>query len=99
MSDNFTETEKPKDKTNVPELLVQPLPPDDPLLFQIFFLAQDQNQSVEVVETGELDFWELIQRLKNGESVFIKYTNQETLEYHSKKNKGNENKPWYFNHY
>ena len=97
MSDNFTETEKPQNKTNAPELLVQPLPPDDPLLFQIFFLAQNQNQSVEVVETDKLDFGAIIQRLKSGESVFIKYANQETLEFRSKKNKGNEHKPWYFN--
>lgn len=80
MSDNFTETEKPQNKTDAPELLVQPLPPDDPLLFQIFFLAQNQNQSIEVVETDDIYFGEIIQRLKNGESVFIKYKNSETFE-------------------
>jgi len=97
MSDNFTETEKPQNKTNAPELLVQPLPPDDPLLFQIFFLAQNQSQNVEVVETDKLDFGAIIQRLKNGESVFIKYKNSETFESIQKIDEERENKPWYFN--
>ena len=97
MSDNFTETEKPQDKTDAPKLIVQSLPLDDPILFQIFFLAHDQSQSVEVVETAEIDFGEIIQRLKSGESVFIKYANQETIESRSRVNKWNEHKPWYFN--
>jgi hypothetical protein len=97
MSNNFTETEKPQDKTGAPELRVQSLPPDDLLLFQIFFLAQDQSRDVEVIETDELDFGEIIQRLKNGESVFIKYKNSETFEPIQKIDEEREKKPWYFN--
>ncbi|MCK4884977.1 hypothetical protein KAS24_02790, partial [Candidatus Bathyarchaeota archaeon] len=65
--------------------------------FQIFFLAQDQSRDVEVIETDELDFGEIIQRLKNGESVFIKYKNSETFEPIQKIDEEREKKPWYFN--
>jgi len=86
MSDNATDTVE----TN------KPVTPD--LMFQIFFLSQDQNQSVEVVETEEIDFGEVIQRLKMGESVFIKYKNPEILESYSKTNKEQAQEFWYFNH-
>ncbi|MCW4015335.1 MAG: hypothetical protein NWF06_03110 [Candidatus Bathyarchaeota archaeon] len=69
-----------------------------PLRFQIFFLAQDQSQSVEVLETDDIDFWEIIQRLKTGESVFIKYTNQQTIESDSRTHNEENQKLWYFNH-
>jgi hypothetical protein len=45
---------------------------DTTLLFQLFFLQDDYNQSVEVEETQNIDFKELIKRLNRGESVFIK---------------------------
>ena len=96
MSDDVTEAVK-TNKPVAPELLFQsPLPPDVPSLFQIFFLSQDQDQSVEVVETEEIDFGEIIERLKLGESVFIKNKNPEMLESRSKMNK--EKNLWYFNH-
>jgi len=75
-----------------------PVSSDNPLLFQIFFLTHDQSQSVEVVETDEIDFGEIIQHLNMGESVFIQHKNQETLESRSRKTKEAEQKPWYFNH-
>lgn len=50
-------------------------------------MAQDQIQSGEVVETGEIDFGDVIYRLKMGESVFIKSKNHENLESNSKVNK------------
>jgi len=86
MNNNVTETVK----TN------KPVAPD--LLFQIFFLSQDQNQSVEVVETEQINIGEIIQHLKMGESVFIKYKNPEILESHSRTNK-EEEQNWYFTHY
>lgn len=98
MSKKFTETGKPHDKNVAPELLMQSPTPNNPLLFQIFFLAQDQSQSVEIVETDKINFGEITQRLKMGESVFIKHKNQETLESHSRANKEEEQKLWYFNH-
>ena len=81
MSNNFTGTGKPRDEQFPPEILMpHAVSSDNPLLFQIFFLAQDQSQSVEIVETDEIDFGEITQRIKSGESVFIKNKNQETLE-------------------
>jgi hypothetical protein len=69
---------------------------DNRLMFQIFFLAQNQSQDVEVVETDEIDFGEITQRLKLGESVFIKYKNQEIHEPHSGIDKEGEHSSWYF---
>jgi hypothetical protein len=39
--------------------------------FQIFFLKNDKNQSVEVAEVDEIDFEEVKSRLERGESVYI----------------------------
>jgi len=38
---------------------------------QLFFLKNDETQSVEVVEPDEIDFEEVKKRLERGESVFI----------------------------
>jgi hypothetical protein len=38
---------------------------------QLFFLKNDETQSVEVVELDEIDFEEVKSRLERGESVFI----------------------------
>jgi len=38
---------------------------------QLFFLKNDENQNVEVVEVDEIDFEEVKSRLEKGESVFI----------------------------
>ena len=68
-------------KNVAPDLFTPyPVSSANPLLFQIFFLNQDESQSVEVLETDEIDLREIRQRLKMGETVFIKYKNQETLE-------------------
>jgi len=40
-------------------------------LFQLVFLGNDEDQSVEVKETEEIDFEELKARLEEGKSVFI----------------------------
>jgi hypothetical protein len=98
MSDNVTKAVK-TNKPVAPEPLFQsPLSSDVPSLFQIFFLSHDQDQSVEVVETGEIDFGEIIERLKVGESVFINNKNPEILKSHSKMNKEKEQNLWYFTH-
>ena len=75
-----------------------PVSSANPLMFQIFFLNQDESQSVEVLETGEIDLGEILQRLKMGETVFIKYKNQETLEPRSSVNDEEEQNFWYFTH-
>ena len=40
-------------------------------LFQLFFLKDDEDQSVEIEEVEEIDFREVEKRLKQGASVFI----------------------------
>ena len=39
--------------------------------FHMFFLKDDKNQSVEVVEVDQIDFEEVKSRLERGESVYI----------------------------
>jgi len=98
MDNNFTETVK-TNKPVAPDLLVQsPFPSANPFMFQIFFLAHDQSQSVEVVETDKIDFEEIIQRLKIGESVFIKHKNREILGAYSRENEAKAQNHWYFTH-
>ncbi|MGQ9460325.1 MAG: hypothetical protein ACUVRA_03725 [Candidatus Bathyarchaeaceae archaeon] len=66
-------------------------------LFQLFFLKDDEDQSTEVKEVEEIDFGEVEERLKHGESVFIT---------HKRKQKFNTSlvaeedaaKSWYFTH-
>jgi hypothetical protein len=92
MGNNFTETVKTT-KPVASDLLVKaPVSSANLFMFQIFFLAHDQSQSVEVVETDKIDFEEIIQRLKIGDSVFIKHKNQEILGSPSRENE--EKKPW-----
>ena len=44
---------------------------EDKPLFQLFFLKDDENQSIEVEEVEKINFIEVENRLKQGESVFI----------------------------
>jgi hypothetical protein len=39
--------------------------------FQMFFLKNDEKQSVESIEVDEIDFEEVKKRLEKGESVFL----------------------------
>ena len=66
-------------------------------VFQLFFLLNNENQGIEVVEVEEIDFTEVEKRLEKGESVFITrkrkqksepilVASEETVE------------PWYFTH-
>ena len=97
MSNNVAEPGNSDNKTVTPELVTSsPVSSDNPLLFQIFFLTQDESQSVEVLETDEIDLGEILQRLKMGETVFIKYKNRETLEPRSSVNDEEEQNFWYF---
>ena len=72
-----------------------PVSSDNLFTFQIFFLAQNQSQDVEIVETEEINFREITQRLKLGESVFIKQKNQEFLKLQSSEE--GKYSSWYFN--
>ena len=48
--------------------------------FQLFFLLNNENQGIEVVEVEEIDFTEVEKRLEKGESVFITRKRKQKLE-------------------
>jgi hypothetical protein len=98
VSNNFRKTGKAHNKNFAEGMMQAPAPSEASLRFQIFFLTNDQSESVEVLETNTIDFEEILKRLTMGDSVFIKCKKQEMLESRSRANE-EENKPWYFNHY
>jgi hypothetical protein len=40
-------------------------------LFQLFFLKDDEDEGIEVVEVEKIDFKEVKKHIEQGESVFI----------------------------
>jgi hypothetical protein len=52
---------------------------EEKLLYHLFFLKNDKNQSVEVIEVEEINFTEVKKRLKGGESVFISSKSRQLL--------------------
>ncbi len=65
------------------------------LLFQLFFLKNDEHQDIEVVEVEKIDFTEVKERIEQGESVFImrKSKVQSNTTFVARKD---ETDPWYF---
>jgi hypothetical protein len=49
-------------------------------VFQLFFLKDNESQSVEIVEIEEIDFRGVKERLEQGESVFITLKRKEKVE-------------------
>jgi hypothetical protein len=96
MSNNYAETRKPQNKNFSDVIMESPYPQGDSVIFQIFFLNQDETKSVEILETNMIDFEEIVHRLNNGESVFIKPKNQETIEHYSDADDTEDNS-WYLN--
>jgi hypothetical protein len=66
-------------------------------LFQLFFLKDDEDESVEVEEVEEIDFGEVKKRLKQGESVFITSKRKQKLSI-SLSAREDVTEPWYFAH-
>ena len=98
MSNNVVETGN-SHKTVTSDLAKSsPVTSDNPILFQIFFLTQDESQGVEILETDEIDLDVILQRLKMGETVFIKYKNQEIFESRYGINTKEKQKLRYFTH-
>lgn len=95
MSSKIAETEKSRDDSSSEELLDSPVSQEDVTVFQIFFLTEDENASVEVLETNMIDYEEINQRLNMGESIFIKHKTRDILEQDIETDK--ESKPWYLN--
>jgi len=67
------------------------------LLFQLFYLKDDEDQSVEVEEVEEIDFKGVKERLEQGESVFITYKRKQKLNMSPVARK-DATKPLYFTH-
>lgn len=65
--------------------------------FQLFFLKDDEDQSVEVEEVEEIDFRKVKKRLEQGESVFITRKREQKLK--TRLVTGEDAaEPWYFTH-
>ncbi|UCE16584.1 MAG: hypothetical protein JSV12_02970 [Candidatus Bathyarchaeota archaeon] len=67
------------------------------LLFQLFFLKDDEDQSVEIEEVEKVDFEKVTQRVKRGDSVFITSKRKEKMET-SLVARGDTEESWYFDH-
>lgn len=85
--------EKKERKNEMLENITEKKKKETPL--QLFFLKNDENQNVEVVEVDEIDFEEVKSRLGRGESVFITRKQEQKSEinfiaYEVAK------EPWYF---
>ena len=66
-------------------------------IFQLFFLRNNKNQSVEVEEVQEIDFRKVKEHLIQGESVFITPKRKVRLETGLVEGEGAA-EPWYFTH-
>ena len=64
-------------------------------MFQLFFLKEDEDGSVQVEEVEEIDFREVERRLKQGESVFITRKRKQKLNT-SLVAREDAAEPWYF---
>lgn len=64
-------------------------------LFQIFFLRNNENQSVEVHEVEEIDFRKVKEHVEQGESVFITFKRKQKVEPKLIERKAAA-EPWYF---
>jgi len=69
----------------------------DKSMFQLLFLKDDENQSVEVEEVEEIDFRKVKEHLEQGESVFITPKRKEKVET-SLVERENAAETWYFTH-
>ena len=66
-------------------------------LFQLFFLRNNEDQSVEVEEVKEIDFRKVKEHLEQGESVFITLKRKKKVE-KSLVEWENAAETWYFTH-
>jgi len=69
--------------------------------FIVFFLDDDEDQSVRVEEVEEVDFFEVIQHINLGGSIFITHRRKPSRSMSSRKTRIKKRleelkKPWYF---
>jgi hypothetical protein len=67
-------------------------------VFQLFFLLNNENQDIEVVEAEEIDFTEVKKRLEKGESVFITRKRKQKSEPILVASEELVDDPWFFTH-
>lgn len=65
--------------------------------FQLFFLKDNENQSVEVVETEEINLEEVRERIERGESAFITRRSKQQYGPPRAVSEGTR-ESWYFTH-
>jgi len=68
-------------------------------VFQLFFLINNKNQDIEVVEVSEINFTEVKRRLEKGESVFITRKREQKLDPILVANEELLDNPWFFTHF
>ncbi len=66
-------------------------------LFQLFFLRNNENQSVIVEEVDKIDYRKVKERLEQGDSIFITLKRKEKVET-SLVERDNAAELWYFPH-
>ena len=64
--------------------------------FQLFFLKNDENQNVEVIELNEINFEEVKSHLERGDSVFITRKREQKSEMNFIAYEEVAKEPWYF---
>lgn len=75
-----------------------------PKKFLLIYLVDDEEQRVEAYESNEIDFEEVVKRLEQGESVFIRQRPGKDVNLPQAshdivtKNLGKRREPWYFAH-
>jgi len=68
-------------------------------IFQLFFLKNDGDETVEVLEVQEIDFTLVKKHLEYGESVFISLKPKSNIRSRTTiTQEEDENEPWFFNH-
>ena len=65
--------------------------------FQLFFLLDNENRDIEVVEVDKVNFGEVKRHLEKGESVFITHRRKKKSEEVLVAG-GETEEPWYFTH-
>jgi len=65
--------------------------------FIVFFLYDDEDQNAHVEEVEKVDFFEVVQHLNLGGSVFITHRKKPKHNVISPKNFEELKKPWFFN--
>jgi copper(I)-binding protein len=66
-------------------------------VFQLFFLINNENQDIKVVEVRRIDLTEVKKHLEKGESVFITHKRKQKLEPISVASEETV-EPWCFTH-